>query len=58
VTGSVIGRDAVIGAGVVLDGVVIGDAARICPGNELRAGLRVWPGEELGPTCVRFSTDA
>jgi len=48
----------VIGAGVVLDGVVIGDAARICPGNELRAGLRVWPGEELGPTCVRFSTDA
>jgi mannose-1-phosphate guanylyltransferase len=58
VTGSVIGRDAVIGAGVVLDGVVIGDAARICPGNELRAGLRVWPGKELGPTCVRFSTDA
>jgi mannose-1-phosphate guanylyltransferase len=57
VTGSVIGRGAVIGDGVVLDGVVIGDAARIAPGNELRSGLRVWPGEELGPTCVRFSTD-
>jgi mannose-1-phosphate guanylyltransferase len=57
VTGSVVGRDAVIGEGVVLDGVVIGDAARISPGNELRSGLRVWPGEELGPTCVRFSTD-
>jgi mannose-1-phosphate guanylyltransferase len=57
VTGSVVGRDAVIGEGVVLDGVVIGDAARIRPGNELRSGLRVWPGEELGPTCVRFSAD-
>ncbi len=57
VTGSVVGRDARIGDGVVLDGVVIGDAARVDPGNELRAGLRVWPGEELGPTCVRFSTD-
>ncbi|HUY44348.1 MAG TPA: NDP-sugar synthase [Streptosporangiaceae bacterium] len=54
---SVVGRGAVIGEGVVLDGVVIGDAARIAPGNELRSGLRVWPGEELGPTCVRFSTD-
>ena len=29
---------------MVLDGVVIGDAARIGPGNELRHGLRVWPG--------------
>jgi mannose-1-phosphate guanylyltransferase len=57
VTGSVVGRDAVIGEGVVLDGVVIGDAARVSPGNELRSGLRVWPGQELGPTCVRFSTD-
>ena len=58
VTGSVVGRDAMIGAGVVLDGVVIGDAARISPGNELRSGLRVWPGAEVGPTCIRFSTDA
>jgi mannose-1-phosphate guanylyltransferase len=57
VTGSVIGQGAVISDGVVLEGVVIGDAARIAPGNELRYGLRVWPGEELGPTCVRFSTD-
>jgi mannose-1-phosphate guanylyltransferase len=57
VTGSVVGRDAVIGEDVVLDGVVIGDAARVSPGNELRSGLRVWPGQELGPTCVRFSTD-
>src|SRR5580693_8192958 len=57
VNGSVVGRGARIGEGVVLDQVVIGDAARIDPGNELRAGMRVWPGEELGPTCVRFSTD-
>ena len=57
VRSAVVGRGARIGEGVVLDGVVIGDAARIDPGNELRAGMRVWPGEELGPTCIRFSTD-
>ncbi len=55
---SAVGRKAWIGAGAVLDGVVIGDGARIAPGNELACGLRVWPGVELGPTSVRFSTDA
>jgi mannose-1-phosphate guanylyltransferase len=58
ITDSVIGSGAQIGAGVILDGVVIGDGARIATGNELRAGLRVWPGVEFGPTSVRFSTDA
>jgi mannose-1-phosphate guanylyltransferase len=42
----------------VLDGVVIGDEARIEAGNELRRGLRVWPGAHLAATSVRFSTDA
>ena len=46
-----------IGAGVVLDGVVIGENSRIAAGNELRAGLRIWPGVDLGPTAIRFSTD-
>jgi mannose-1-phosphate guanylyltransferase len=58
VTSSIVGVGAVIGAGAVLDGVVVGDAARIAGGNELRYGLRVWPGVELGPTAIRFSTDA
>jgi len=57
VSDSVIGRGARIEAGVVLDGVVIGDGARIAAGNELRAGMRVWPKVELGPTSIRFSTD-
>jgi mannose-1-phosphate guanylyltransferase len=57
VSDSVIARAAVVGAGVVLDGVVIGEGARIAAGNELRAGARVWPGVELGPTSIRFSTD-
>jgi mannose-1-phosphate guanylyltransferase len=57
VTASIVGARARIGAGTVLDGVVIGDAARIGPGNELRHGLRVWPGVELSDTAVRFSTD-
>jgi mannose-1-phosphate guanylyltransferase len=58
VTASVIGAGARIGAGAVLDGVVIGTGADIGPGNELRHGLRVWPGVRLDHTAVRFSTDA
>ncbi len=41
-----------------LDRVVVADDARIAEGNELRRGLRVWPGVNLGPTAIRFSTDA
>jgi len=52
VSGSVIGRGTVVGEGVVLDGVVLGDEVHIAPGNELRSGLRVWPGQTLGLTCV------
>jgi mannose-1-phosphate guanylyltransferase len=55
---SAVGRNAAIGEGAVLDGVVIGDGAQIAGGNELARGLRVWPGVELGPTAIRFSTDA
>jgi mannose-1-phosphate guanylyltransferase len=55
---SAVGRDARIGDGAVLDGVVIGDRARVASGNELRCGMRVWPGVDIGPTAIRFSTDA
>lgn len=54
---SVLGRGARVGPGAVLDGVVLGDGAVVGPGNELRHGLRVWPGIELPPTAVRFSAD-
>lgn len=55
---SAVGRDVVIGDGAVLDGVIIGDGAQIASGNELKAGMRVWPGVVIGPTAIRFSTDA
>jgi len=58
VSASVLGRSARIGESVVLDGAVIGDDVTVASGNELRAGIRVWPGVDLGPTSVRFSTDA
>jgi len=58
VNASVVGRGASIGPGAQLDGVVVGDGARIGAGNELCRGLRVWPEVELGPTAIRFSTDA
>jgi mannose-1-phosphate guanylyltransferase len=54
---SVLGRGARVGPAVVLDRAVLGDGAWVAEGNELRAGARVWPGVELGPTSVRFSTD-
>lgn len=55
---SVLSRGARVGPGAVLDGVVLGDGAVVGPGNELRPGVRIWPGIELPPTAIRFSTDA
>lgn len=57
VSRSVIGRGARICAGAVLDETVIGDGAMVGAGNELRGGLRLWPGTQLPPTAVRFSSD-
>lgn len=57
VRGSVVGRGAGIGPGAVLEDAVIGDGARVGSGNELRRGARIWPGVDLGPTSVRFSSD-
>jgi mannose-1-phosphate guanylyltransferase len=57
VSDSVLGRGAKVGPGAVLERAVLGDGASVAEGNELRAGARVWPGVELGPTSVRFSTD-
>jgi mannose-1-phosphate guanylyltransferase len=58
VSSCALGRAAWIGEGAVLDGAVIGDGARVASGNELARGLRVWPGVDIGPTAIRFSTDA
>ena len=55
---SAVGKGARIGEGVLVEDAVIGDRAVITEGNELRAGARVWPDVTLGPTSVRFSTDA
>jgi mannose-1-phosphate guanylyltransferase len=58
VTSSVVGAGAVIGAGCRIADAVIGDNARIGDRNELVAGARVWPGVDLPPVSVRFSSDA
>ena len=57
VSASVLGSGVWIGESAVLEATVIGDGARVASGNELRAGMRLWPGVDLGPTSVRFSTD-
>jgi mannose-1-phosphate guanylyltransferase len=55
--GSIVGRGARIGAGTVLDSAIIGDGADVGERNELRAGVRIWPGVVLPDASVRFSSD-
>lgn len=57
ITGSIIGAGAMIGASCVIDGAVIGDGANIGAGNELLAGVRIWPGMRIEAGAVRFSSD-
>jgi mannose-1-phosphate guanylyltransferase len=57
ISGSMVGEGAAIGAGAVLDGAIIGAGAVIGAQNELRRGIRIWPGAQLLPGTVRFSTD-
>lgn len=54
---SIVGAGAVIGDGTVLHGAVIGDGAAVGARNELRDGVRVWPGVGLPECAVRFSSD-
>jgi mannose-1-phosphate guanylyltransferase len=58
VTGSVVGRDAVVGSGCVVEDAVLGDGVVLGARNELRAGVRLWPGVHLPDVALRFSTDA
>ena len=55
---SVIGVGARIGAGSLVCDAVVGDNADIGANNELRSGLRVWPGVHIPAGSVRFSADS
>ena len=57
ISNSIIGVGARIGADSVIESAVIGDGAQIGAGNELLAGVRVWPDAIVGDTAVRFSSD-
>jgi mannose-1-phosphate guanylyltransferase len=57
VTASVIGAGARVGEAAVLSDVVVGDRAVIGAGNELLAGLRIWPDVVLPDRSIRFSAD-
>ena len=57
VSSSAIGSGARIGANTVVDCAVVGDGARVGADNELRAGMRIWPGAMLADGSVRFSSD-
>jgi mannose-1-phosphate guanylyltransferase len=57
VRGSVVGRESHVGARTVLDGVMVGDRARIGADNELLSGARVWADARLPDRSLRFSSD-
>lgn len=54
---SVVGAGAVIGDGAVLQGAVVGDGAHVGAGNELLAGVRVFPDHAIPAGSIRFSSD-
>lgn len=54
---SALGAGARVAAGAVLVDAVVGDGALVGAGNELRHGVRVWPGVAVPPGAVRFSSD-
>jgi len=54
---SILGAGAQVGPDCVLQGAVIGDGAVIGAGNELLAGVRIWPGMRIDETAIRFSSD-
>nr|WP_184959331.1 NDP-sugar synthase [Nonomuraea endophytica] len=57
VTDSVVGAGARIAAGAVVCDALIGDRAVVGAGNELQAGIRVWPDVHLPDCAVRYSSD-
>ncbi|MDH2427825.1 NDP-sugar synthase [Sphaerisporangium sp. TRM90804] len=57
VSESVVGAGARIRSGAVVHDAVIGDGAVVGADNELRSGMRVWPGVHLPPCAIRFSSE-
>lgn len=54
IEGSILGRGSHVGADCRIVDAVVGHMARIGAGNELRAGIRVWPGLTIPEGSVRF----
>jgi mannose-1-phosphate guanylyltransferase len=57
VSDAILGRGAQVGAGSVVEGAVLADGVLVGPRNELRPGVRLFPGAVLGEATVRFSSD-
>src|SRR5439155_12124339 len=53
---SVIGRDVRIGSACVLDDVIVGAGVGIGASNELRGGMRLWPGIDVSDGGITFSS--
>ncbi|HVE92698.1 MAG TPA: NDP-sugar synthase [Actinomycetota bacterium] len=43
-----------VGAGTRISDAIIGSGVRVGPGNELRAGIRLWPGLDVPEASIRF----
>jgi mannose-1-phosphate guanylyltransferase len=53
----VLGHRSAVGMDTVIEDVLIGDGATVGARNELRAGLRVWPGVTLPDGALGFSPE-
>ncbi len=53
----VVGHRTVVGMQTIIEDVLIGDDATIGARNELRAGLRIWPGVALPDGALGFSPE-
>jgi len=54
---TVVGRGAVIGAGTLAFDAVVGEGAVVGAGCELREGVRIWPGTDIGDGAVRLAAE-
>ncbi|MGH2759520.1 MAG: sugar phosphate nucleotidyltransferase [Actinomycetota bacterium] len=57
VAGSVLGNEVRIGPGCTVDDAVVGAGVRIGASNELRRGIRLWPGVDVPDRGITFRAE-
>lgn len=56
IAASVLAKQVKVGAASVIDGAIVGSGVHIGASNELRSGIRVWPGVDIPDRGITFSS--